>query len=218
MMTHKITVSTTEVVFNQTPIYQVEIAPQDYQHYLKVIIGMESYDDVISFIRNTCWNKSYSDLIMERLIPLKIEMEKTNSTRGSSNTGKYSKEFWPDVKSSSVLIIQDTSTTPNSYEVGFASCTNKIEHIISAKDAYDILRGKKKFYCINSPSQKDSFNIFHDDMRIKDHNLKERLCEKLFNGEDDEDGTDVSSGDISLLYQTAMEIDIDEEFKYGGWD
>ena len=216
MMTHKITVSTTEVVFNQTPICQTEIAPQDYQNYLKVFNDMESYDDVISFIREIGWDKSYSDLVMERLIPLQIEIESTNSTRGSSKTGKYSKKLWPDVKRSSVLIIQDTLTRPNSYEVEFASRTNKIEYIISAKDAYDISRGKKKFYCISSPSQKIQFDIFHDDLLIKEHNLKERLCEKLFNGEDDEDGTDVSSGDISLLYKTAMEIDMDDE--YSGWD
>lgn len=216
MTTHKITVSTTEVVFNQAPIYQVEIVSQSYQTHLEVFNSMKSYDDIVGFIRNKCWNKSYSDLLMEKLIPLNIEIEITNSTRGSSKTEKYSKKFWPDIKSSCVVVIQDTSTRPNSYEVEFASRINKTEHIISAKDAYEISKGKKAFHCINSPSQKDQFNIFFDDMRIKDHNLKERLCEKLFNGEDDEDGIDMSSGDISLLYETIMEIDMDEE--YSGWD
>lgn len=147
----------------------------------KIANELKCYDDVVRFINSQSeWNKDYTMLLQERIIPLAVNTFFKNK---SGNQELFMKKHAPCVRDSSIIIIADNSKQKVKYHIGAVTPADDeewLDYLLPPNTIYGIVDGKYKVFFISNENQKILFELnYFNEFDSENRRLYNRLWQKF---------------------------------------
>lgn len=178
MKEYKITITPVVGDALNSPICEIK---GEHPFLAQIANELKCYDDVVRFIDSQSeWNKGYTTLLRERIIPLAVN---TFSKSKSGDQEILMKKHAPSVRDSSLIIIADGSEPKVKYHIGAVTPADDekwLEYLLPPDTIYGVIENKFKVFFISNENQKNLFEINHfNEFDSENRRLYNRLWQKF---------------------------------------